>query len=587
MKLKQKIRSISGWLLASYGAIIIISFLGSIICIFTIRSFINLDRTLVKVETPAIEKLSRLKSFTEDLKKLSSIYVYQNNLDDKYTMTELANKEYPALLTELESASKAWDIENQKETYLKFNQLAHSYLEDVHLLMQTLNTLEDYNNDEKVDVAIWILDKKIMGKSYDISILLSQIIKDKQAFTDDVQSKKERAFLILVVVLMVSLAVIVGISFAIMRFSKSLILNLIGNVNQIVVKLGEGEIPENPQTSDLNEINLLNEAINSLVLGTKNKIEFAQNIGKGKYDAPFEILGENDILGKALQKMSGSLKENENIILDKNRKITDSINYSQRIQNSLLPTEKRMMASFPELFMIFKPRDIVSGDFPYFYEEGNHQYIAIVDCTGHGVPGALMSFVGYFILDQIMSENDHTRSASDLLELFNMRIQKALRQDARSDSMDDGMDMALCKLNKQTLELEFAGARRPLYVVSEGHFKEIKGDKFPIGGISFDMRAPFVNHRFQMAEGDRVFMNSDGLPDQFGGKDGNQKFLSKRVRAIIESNKSISMDEMKAVFENEFYKWMGPTKQIDDILILGFCINPPAFDSQTSSQLMA
>lgn len=261
-------------------------------------------------------------------------------------------------------------------------------------------------------------------------------------------------------------------------------------------------------------------------------------------------------------------KKIEAEIIHKNKSITESIQYSYRIQNALMPTQQTLRQFFPECFMFYRSKDIVSGDFPYIYQKGENTFIAAVDCTGHGVPGALMSFIGYFTLNQIMNE-PFDYSPGKILDLLHERVQKTLKQDTGDTQAKDGMDIALCKINRKDLVIEFAGAHRPLYHYSEGIVNEFKGDKYPIAGMYYKNRQAFTNHSLKVKPNDSIFMNTDGLPDQFGGSDGKQKFMSKRVKELIGTCATNSVQDMEQLFVHEFETWKGPYKQMDDVLLIG------------------
>ncbi len=261
-------------------------------------------------------------------------------------------------------------------------------------------------------------------------------------------------------------------------------------------------------------------------------------------------------------------KKSEEIILDKNKKITESINYSYRIQSSLMPTEAVLKGYFENSFMFYKPKDVVSGDFPYIHKNGNKITVASVDCTGHGVPGALMSFIGHFTLNQIMNDGI-PRSASEILDELHAQVQATLKQDSGKSDAKDGMDIALCVIDTKNNVLEYAGAHRPCYLVKNKALEELKGDKYPIAGMHYKTRKPFTNYTIKLNSGDAIFINTDGLPDQFGGALGKEKFLSSRVKSTIVENLELNMTEMGDKFEKEFNNWKGNYKQMDDVLLIG------------------
>ncbi len=256
-------------------------------------------------------------------------------------------------------------------------------------------------------------------------------------------------------------------------------------------------------------------------------------------------------------------------IQEKNKKIEDSINYAQRIQSSILPDNRVIREYFPKSFIFYKPRDVVSGDFPWFFHHGDDIYIAAVDCTGHGVPGAMLSFIGYFLLNNIV-DNDKALNAGEICDLLHYGVRATLKQDREDASGRDGMDIALCKINMKKKELHYAGAHRPLYLLRKGELIEYKGDRKAIGGIPLGKKEelPFTNYTINIISGDRIFFFSDGLPDQLGGPE-NKKYSPARIRQIILENSDNTMSHYYETFVQDFEEWMGNRKQIDDVLLIG------------------
>ncbi|WP_448518197.1 PAS domain S-box protein [Rhodoflexus sp.] len=259
-------------------------------------------------------------------------------------------------------------------------------------------------------------------------------------------------------------------------------------------------------------------------------------------------------------------KEAEMEILSINRKITESINYARRIQSAILPDTATIQKVLPNSFIYYRPRDVVSGDFPWFLQKGNDIFIAVVDCTGHGVPGALISLIGYFILNDVVTAQNAS-NVGHILDLLNEGVTRTLRQDVNATTRD-GMDIALCKINMVSRRVQYAGAHRPLYVVQDRELKIIKGDKFPIGGGQIRNRTGFTSHEFTVGKGDSLYMFSDGLPDQFGGAD-NKKFSPRQIREIIAEHHEKPMNEIRKIFDQSFEKWRGGHAQTDDVLLIG------------------
>jgi len=262
-------------------------------------------------------------------------------------------------------------------------------------------------------------------------------------------------------------------------------------------------------------------------------------------------------------------KQIELEIQDKNRKIEDSINYAQRIQTSILPEIKAVRQALPRSFIYYKPRDIVSGDFPWFFRHGDDIYIAAVDCTGHGVPGALLSFVGYFLLNNIV-DRERKLTAAEICDMLHQNVRKTLKQDNEDAEARDGMDIAFCKINHLNREIQYAGAHRPLYFLRGQELTEYKGDRKAIGGIPHRKKEEerFTNYIINYERGDKIFFFSDGLPDQLGGPE-DKKYSPKRIREMIVQNNNLPVEKFSRLFSSDFEKWRGDSRQIDDVLLIG------------------
>lgn len=265
--------------------------------------------------------------------------------------------------------------------------------------------------------------------------------------------------------------------------------------------------------------------------------------------------------------LSGAeLKKIEVELRHQHKKITESINYAKRIQGAILPNTRLIGRALPESFIIYKPRDVVSGDFPWFTQVKNEIFMAAVDCTGHGVPGALLSLVGYFLLNDIVRSRRIT-DPGRILDLLDEGVSTTLKPDEDAGTKD-GMDISLCKINLEKKEVEYAGAHRPLYVMRKGVFEEIKGNKFPIGGGIFKNQTSFTNIKLTLNSGDSIYYCSDGFCDQFGGPNG-KKFGTKQLREIISKVHHMPMKEAQRVFEQQWESWKGMQKQTDDVLLIG------------------
>jgi len=254
-----------------------------------------------------------------------------------------------------------------------------------------------------------------------------------------------------------------------------------------------------------------------------------------------------------------------------NKEINDSIHYARYIQQAILPSAATILQSCPDSFVLFQPKDVVSGDF-YFFNKLNDQevIVAACDCTGHGVPGAFMSMIGSEQIGKIITEWKITRPADILNELH-----KGVRQRLRQDSTDsrDGMDVALCKLNLKAGTLEFAGANRPLWIARQGlpELIEVRPDKRPVGGMEWAGVSTFTNTEVTLQKGDRLYLFSDGYADQFGGAK-NKKMMVRNFKSLLLSLLDLPMATQKERLAQEFNSWRGSHEQIDDVLIVGIQI---------------
>lgn len=257
------------------------------------------------------------------------------------------------------------------------------------------------------------------------------------------------------------------------------------------------------------------------------------------------------------------IEDQKLIVEEKNREVTASIVYAKRIQEAILPPQTLIDKVLPNAFFMYRPKDIVSGDFYWVDEQNERVYFAAVDCTGHGVPGALVSIIGHNGLTRAIHEFQLTQPGA-ILDKLNELVEVTLRQ--RETEVRDGMDIALCCLNYKSNEIEFAGANNPLYLIRDGVLSLFKADKQPIG--KYDGRKPFENHRFTFLEGDTFYIFSDGMADQFGGSMG-KKFKYKAFRELLLNIQDLSMSEQMDQIDTAFTAWKGEFEQVDDVCIVG------------------
>jgi serine phosphatase RsbU (regulator of sigma subunit) len=279
-----------------------------------------------------------------------------------------------------------------------------------------------------------------------------------------------------------------------------------------------------------------------------------------------------------LEKTSEFLQDAYDTIEAKNLKITDSIKYAKRIQHTIMPPESYIRKILPESFVLMKPKDIVSGDFYWFEEKGDNIIFAAIDCTGHGVPGALMSMVANDLLKQAVIEQGLTQPA-EILNFLNLALGNSIqRKGEDNSSLRDGMDLALCSLNLKNMSLQYSGVHNPLYLfrtVKEDNGKDgepqlivYKADKNPLGNYSKKAFFAYTNYDIKIQKGDTIYIFSDGYADQLGGND-NRKFMTKRFRETLQALQKMDMETQKEKLLTTFELWRGNRSQIDDVLIIG------------------
>jgi serine phosphatase RsbU (regulator of sigma subunit) len=253
------------------------------------------------------------------------------------------------------------------------------------------------------------------------------------------------------------------------------------------------------------------------------------------------------------------------IIEEKNNDITDSITYAKRIQQAKLPNKKEVYSSLPQSFVLFKPKDIVSGDFYFFHRSKQAVFISAADCTGHGVPGALMSMIGSERLEDAVSQSHNT---SEILNLLNRGIKNSLKQSDSDESTRDGMDIALCSIDTENLILKYAGANRPLWIIRNGmqEVEEIKATKKAIGGLTEDNQH-FDSHELELKHGDTIYISTDGYADQFSEQ--GKKLTTKKFKQLLIDIQNKTMQEQEMHLDKFIEDWKGDIEQIDDILVIG------------------
>lgn len=280
-----------------------------------------------------------------------------------------------------------------------------------------------------------------------------------------------------------------------------------------------------------------------------------------------QLAKEKKVLEEKVTERTVELKDANDKLSVAFQDIKDSINYAKKIQNAILPLDEEIKKALPQSFVLFQPRDVVSGDFYWFNRKDHLIYIAAVDCTGHGVPGAFMSMIGSSLLNEIISKKGN-HDAAGVLKKLHLGVRKSLKQDRDSYESKDGMDLALAVIDTNTNSLQYAGAKRSLFAFINGEFSEVKADKQSIGGLEMKDDYTFQNHNFPLQKGDTFYLFTDGYVDQFGGEKG-KKYSTKRLKERLTELQSLSLSEQCKTLEKDIVQWKSDLEQVDDILVIG------------------
>jgi tetratricopeptide (TPR) repeat protein len=305
----------------------------------------------------------------------------------------------------------------------------------------------------------------------------------------------------------------------------------------------------------------------NLMLAEQKKTIEVKNVNLEKANA--DITEKNLQLSELAEEVRAQNEEitvQKDLIEEKNKDITDSIQYASLIQNAVLPPIESLKDNFSDFFVLYKPRDIVSGDFWWCRNNNSRNILVVADCTGHGVPGAFLSMLGSTILTEIVNQYPNIRS-NELLDQLQKKMIDALVHGKNTDPRRDGMDITVCIFNAKSKNVEISGANNPVYILRDGVIEIIKGDKTPIG-LSEDSTKKFTQKNWITKPKDRFFLFSDGFADQFGGEFG-KKFLYKNFRDLLVKSGHLIMQNQKQYLDDAFLSWQGYNEQVDDVLVVG------------------
>lgn len=579
-----------------------------VIVFLTIVAFLFTNITLIdsrkktdqvtEIYNPSVASLKELDYLLIRSKFLITKWFYVQTGDDaidKKALRTLIKEEYPELKQKIKKYSGNWSPNEQEsiDAILSLiEQMFQSYQADV---MDQLNSFDTYN-DATIKFSALLPFEELDVKFKVINENLSSLINQQNANAAKNSDEMLRSFSLLQkIVVWLGITLVLG-GILIAGFTVRTIVSPIQQLKKILLLMGKGVLPSERIEDRKDEIGEMSIALNDLIDGMARTTEFANQVGAGNFISHYRPLSNEDTLGAALLKMREDLRENERVLEAKvierteqvvrqkeeieaqnqelevlYKHVTDSIKYAKRIQEAILPPDSLVKRVLPNSFVLYKPKDIVSGDFYWVDEKNGKTLFAAVDCTGHGVPGAFMSIVGYNILKHVVNNNKFNTPAL-ILDGLNEGVSETLHHGHEASQAKDGMDISLCSVDFKTLELQYAGAYNPLYLIRDRKLSQTKADKFPIGLFLGTEKKKFTNHTLQLQKGDCVYIFSDGYADQFGGPNG-KKFMANHLRNLLLEIHQHPIDKQKEILNKTIEEWRGPLDQVDDILVIGLKID--------------
>lgn len=576
-----------------FGIFILLTSIAFILTVVTVRDSKKRTETVVAQVTPSVAELKELNLLLQRSHTDISKWFYNKSFNDVEFRQELKNiiaVEYPRQKKSLQKLSQNWNADEKEQLRIIFGRVETLFKVYQNEIISQLNSTEAYEDASILMMArLPYEDSEISIKTIYKNLNTLIAAKQASAATEQVEMFKKFNFLNWFVELL-GIALLVG-GFSIAVFTTRSITKPIQVLKRMLLSMGQGILPRERIRATKDEIGEMGTALNELIQSMQQTTEFAKQTGSGNFNAEYKPLSKDDSLGHALIKMRDDLAENERMLEQKVRErteevvrqkeeienkneeleilykqVTDSIHYAKRIQEAILPPNSFISQVLPKSFVLYKPKDIVSGDFYWVESKNGLVYFAAVDCTGHGVPGAFMSLVGHNILKDIINNTNIERPA-EIMDKLREGVVNTLHADKSGKETKDGMDMTLCCLNYKTLELQFAGAFNPLYLVRDGNLIECKANKFPIGAFIGE-KTSFDNNMMQLKPGDQLYIFSDGYADQFGGPRG-KKFMVGNFRKLLTEIATLEPAEQKSRLDSTLVQWQGDQEQVDDVLVIG------------------
>lgn len=577
-----------------FGVIIFLTVIAFFLTNITLNDSRKKTDQVTEIFNPSVATLKELDNLLNRSKLLITKWYYVQTGDDaadKKALRTILHDEYPALKKKITTYSVNWNKDEQDSIdaiLALIEQMFKSYQEDVMDKLNSFDTYNDLNVKFEALLPFEDLDAKFKIINENLSALIDR--QNMNASDNSNEMLNSFSFLQKIVIWLFFILPLGAILIAV--FTVRTIVRPIHQLRKMLVAMGRGVMPSDRIKDRNDEIGEMSLALNELIDGMSRTTQFAKQVGSGNFDSHYRPLSKDDTLGAALLKMREDLRENERVleakvierteevvrqkeeIETKNQElevlykhVTDSIKYAKRIQEAILPPDSLVKRILPNSFVLYKPKDIVSGDFYWMEEKDGKTMFAAVDCTGHGVPGAFMSIVGYNILKHVVNNNNFTTPAL-ILDALNEGVSETLHHGHEETQAKDGMDLSFCTIDFKKMELQYAGAYNPLYIIRKGELLQTKADKFPIGLFLGEEKKKFTNHVIQLEKGDSVYIFSDGYADQFGGPNG-KKFMANHFRELLLKVHSEPIDKQKDILNKTIEEWRGPLDQVDDILVIG------------------
>ncbi len=362
-----------------------------------------------------------------------------------------------------------------------------------------------------------------------------------------------------VLIFVAALILIISLIYSRTRNITNPIRKLVTNVNRIA----DGNLSERAEVAGNNEITTLSQKFNVMI---EQLEELYTDLDKKVKERTAQVVAQKE----EIETQRDELEKHRDQLAEQQKHIMDSITYAKRLQNAILPTPEYIKSLFPESFIIFRPKDVISGDFYWFNNLNGKKYFSAIDCTGHGVPGAMVSMVGHNWLEYAVKDLKLERPV-DILGALNDGVTATFKETDEDGAVKDGMDLALCCVDYDTMKLQFAGAYNPAIIVRNGELIILKGDKCPIGAFSRRATTSYTHQEVDVIKGDMVYVFSDGYVDQFGGEEG-RKFLMANFKKLLVEVHTLSIEEQKSILDRTIFDWMKYENQIDDITVVGIRI---------------